>query len=92
MTDKKRNQMKEEIFHDLVKDVQKNKGEVDAADIGALATVLRRKAAAKGIHGLTAGEVIKMEQAVLSDTGADPTRALQQMKEKLDRVRGRRRR
>ena len=92
MTDKKRKQMKEEIFHDLVKGVEKNKGSVDAGDVAALGTILRQKAAAKGIHGLTVGETIKMQRAVLSDTGADPRKALEQMKEKLDRKRRSRRR
>lgn len=87
MTDRQRKAAKEEIFHDLVKDVQKNIGEVDASEVAALGTILEQKAAEKQIGGLTAGEVIRMQQAVLSDTGADPTRALQQMKEKLDRDR-----
>lgn len=92
MTDKQRNAAKDEIYHDLVKDVQKNIGEVDASEVAALGTILKQKAAEKQIGGLTAGEVIRMQQVVLSDSGADPTKALQQIKERMDRERRRRRR
>jgi 3-polyprenyl-4-hydroxybenzoate decarboxylase len=95
MTDKERKTKKEEIFHDLVKDAQRNEkavGSVDSADMQALGNILKTRLKHANVHGVTAKELVQMQRVVASDTGADPTQAMREIKKQMENAKKRRRR
>lgn len=94
MNDKQRKAAKEEALHELLKNRAHGIGPVDAEDIAASAVVLKKQMAEKGIATTSPKELIEMQRALLSDSGADPTMAEQQIKAKIerDKSRGKRKR
>lgn len=95
MTGRQRKAKKEEILHNLVKDAQRNEkpvGSVDSADMQALGNILKTRMNHVDIHGVTSKELIDLQRAVASDTGADPTQAMREIKQRMENAKKRRRR
>lgn len=80
-------QADQEVIHELVKDSQGSVGSVDAGEVAALATAARGLLKGKGVKDLTPARVIAIQQAVMSEKGADPSLAAEQIKKRLERER-----
>lgn len=78
------NQNTDEIKHRLLKNFKKNVGEVGAEDIVALNRITKEQLRMSG-KNTSPGEIIDITRAVMSDSGADPTLAVEELTRKKKR-------
>ena len=78
---KKKKEKMEGVTHRLLKSFQKNVGEVGAEDVAALNTITAAQLKREGVT-VTPKDIIDTTRAVMSDSGADPTRAVEELKRK----------
>lgn len=84
MNDKEREVKKQEVLHEFVKGHEKDVGSVDAGEVAAATMLLKRRMGEAGIDTTSPRELSEMTRAALSDTGADPTLAGRQVKERMN--------
>lgn len=80
-SERKTKEKKEDVAHRLLTGLRKNVGDVGAEDVAALNTIASQQLKYEGVNH-TPGDVIDVTRAVMSDSGADPTRAMQELKKK----------
>ena len=81
----KSNQTTDEVKHKLLQNFRRDVGEVDTSDMAALNTITKQqlKNESKG-KPFTPGDIIDVTRAVMSDSGADPSLAMKELRERKE--------
>lgn len=75
----------DEVKHKLLQNFRKNIGPVDVQDMAALNTIAKEQRRKQSDKPYSPGDVIDITRSVLSDSGADPTEAIRELKERQKR-------